>query len=63
MHERANFKFRFAEQFAFLLANQQTCQGQQVAFRLQTQTRHEFLGLGFEFGAERLLQRHDALRS
>jgi hypothetical protein len=59
--DRARLELRIAKDLVLRLANQQACQLQQLLIRLGAQTRHEFLGFRFQFRAERLLRRQDAL--
>ena len=63
MDDVPNLELRVAEQFTVCFADQQTRQGQQFVVDLRTQAGQQFLGFHFEFWGERLLKRHERLRS
>ena len=58
MHDVPRLKLRLAEDILVFLADQQAGQGQQLLIGPRPQPRHQLLGLGFQLGRQRLMQRH-----
>lgn len=61
MDDVAGFKLGIAEHLGVALADQQACQGEDVAVGTSADARREFLGLGFQFRIQGLVERHGVL--
>jgi hypothetical protein len=58
MDQVAGFEFRFAEDLGVRLADQQAGQGEDIGVSARVDACGQLLGLRFQFGAQRLVQRH-----
>ena len=61
MDDASGLKFGVAEDVVVAGADEQSCQGQDVAVSTGVDACRQFLGLRFEFGVQRFVQRHGIL--